>query len=247
MLAAGKLRGIALLVGRQMDEIEQLVHPRRHPETIDLPRLEPVRDVARDRQVRKQRVRLEDDAVIPLARRERRHVAPAHADDTDVLSLEPRDDPEQGGLSTAARPEKAHELPVPHGERDIPERDDGSKLLGNADELDRGRSGSRSHQQESVRGTKVSGPGVRCERGCVGPRSRRHPAVGRCRRRLPTSALTPHARGYCPYRFDHSARMRSRFLADQSKSFGKTTLPMSFGSPSGTGKPATATAAKYFE
>src|SRR5258708_26716891 len=41
-------------------------------------------------------------------------------------------------------------------------------------------------------------------------------------------------RSYLAYRFCHSARMRSRFFADQSKSFGKTTLLMSFGRPSGT-------------
>jgi len=44
----------------------------------------------------------------------------------------------------------------------------------------------------------------------------------------------------------HSARIRSRFFADQSKSLGYTTLATSLGSPSGTGKPDTATAAKYF-
>jgi hypothetical protein len=54
-------------------------------------------------------------------------------------------------------------------------------------------------------------------------------------------------RGYFWYRLAHSARIRSRFFADQSKSFGYTTLPMSLGSPSGTGKPGTETAAKYFE
>ena len=47
------------------------------------------------------------------------------------------------------------------------------------------------------------------------------------------------------YRLAHSARIRSRFFADQSKSFGYTTLLTSLGSPSGTGKPGTATAAKY--
>src|SRR4026209_889808 len=41
--------------------------------------------------------------------------------------------------------------------------------------------------------------------------------------------------------------MRSRFFADQSKSFGNTTLLMSLGRPSGVGKPATLTAAKNCE
>src|SRR5581483_7278460 len=49
---------------------------------------------------------------------------------------------------------------------------------------------------------------------------------------------------YFAYRFCHSARMRSRFFADQSKSFGKTTLVTSLGRPSGTGNPGTLTAAK---
>ena len=69
LLAAGELRGIAVLVRRQMDEVEQLVHPRRNPRAIDLSCLQAVGDVAGDRQVREQRIRLEDDAVVPLTRR----------------------------------------------------------------------------------------------------------------------------------------------------------------------------------
>ena len=74
-----------------------------------------------------------------------------HADDAEVLSLEPGDDPEEGGLPTPAGPEKAHELPVMHDERDIAERDDRPKLLGDAEKLDRGRSFSRSHRCTRMR------------------------------------------------------------------------------------------------
>ena len=52
---------------------------------------------------------------------------------------------------------------------------------------------------------------------------------------------------YFAYRFCHSARMRSRFFADQSKSFGKTTLLTSLGRPSGAANPGALTAAKNCE
>ena len=124
----------------EADERQQLVHARCHARAGDASRLEAIGDVARHRQVGKQRIRLEDDAVVALARRQARHVAAGHAHGAEVLPLEPGDDAQQRRLAAAARPEETHELAVADLEADAIESDDGAESLRDAVEGDRGRS-----------------------------------------------------------------------------------------------------------
>jgi len=103
-----------------------------------VPGREAVADVAGDGEVGKQRVGLEHDAVVALARRQPGDVAPGHAHGPEVLTLETRDDPQQRRLAAAARPEEADELAVADLERHPLEGDDGAESLGDAVEGDRG-------------------------------------------------------------------------------------------------------------
>src|SRR5206468_2189297 len=98
---------------------------------------ETVRDVALDRQIRKQRVRLEHDAVI--ARRGRRigYVAAVLDDPAGGLPLEPGDDPEQGRLAAPRRTEKAHHLAGVDRQIDRLQRDEIAEPLMDAFELER--------------------------------------------------------------------------------------------------------------
>src|SRR5207244_12037190 len=69
-----------------------------------------VRDVPRGRHVGKQRVRLEDDAEVALARRDVEQVAPIEADVRPIGEFEPRDDPQQRSLAASRGAEEADEF-----------------------------------------------------------------------------------------------------------------------------------------
>src|SRR5207253_3068403 len=64
LLAARELGRKLRPAARQADELQQLVDARRRGRLRNLAIDEPVGDVVGDRQVREQRVRLEDDAVV---------------------------------------------------------------------------------------------------------------------------------------------------------------------------------------
>ncbi len=116
----------------QADELEQLVDARRDPRLLDLAVDQPVGDVVADGQVRKERVRLEDDAVVALGRRQHRDVALALADPARGLRLEPGDDAQQRRLAAARRAEEADELAALDREVDVRERLERSEGLADA-------------------------------------------------------------------------------------------------------------------
>src|SRR2546427_129198 len=75
LLPARQLRRVLGSAARQADELEQLVDALRDLR-LRLPAVDQaVGDVVGDRQVREQRVRLEHDAVVAVARRQHRDVA----------------------------------------------------------------------------------------------------------------------------------------------------------------------------
>ena len=143
LLAARELGGIAIAVTGEADERQQLVHPRRDALARDVAAREAIADVAGDAEVGEQRIGLEHDAVVALARGQPGHVAPGHPHGPEVLPLETRDDPQQRRLAAAARPEEADELAVADLERHALEGDDGAESLGDAVEGDRGRPPAR--------------------------------------------------------------------------------------------------------
>ena len=152
LLAARELGGILVLVVPEPHQREELVDAAVDLRARRAAPLEPVGDIARDGEVREQRIRLEDDAVVSLGGRQPRHVAARHADEPRVLALEAGDDPQERGLAAAARPEEADELAGLDGQRDVAERDERAELLGDALEGDRRRSRRRAAHPASPRG-----------------------------------------------------------------------------------------------
>ena len=110
LLAARELGRELGAAARQADELQQLVDARRRRRLGDLAVDQAVGDVVGDREVGKQRVRLEDDAVVALGRRQHRDVAPALEDAAGGLRLEAGDDAQQRRLAAARRAEEADEL-----------------------------------------------------------------------------------------------------------------------------------------
>ena len=103
------MRRFVGLIG-EVDEREHRGDARRDLLPRPLAAFEPVRDVPCNRHVGKQRIRLEDDAEIALARGDIEEVASVEADIRRVRKLEPRDDPQQRRLAAARRTEEAHEF-----------------------------------------------------------------------------------------------------------------------------------------
>ena len=83
----------------------------------DLALLQPERDVVEDRQVREQRVLLEDRVHRALVRPQRRDVAAVHLDDALGRLDEPGDHPQRRRLAAAARADDREELAV--GDLDV--------------------------------------------------------------------------------------------------------------------------------
>ena len=75
---------------------------------------QPIGDVVEHAQMREQRVALEHHADRPQMRRQRADVAPLQQHAAGLRRLEPRDDPQQGGLAGPAAAEKCHEFPRRH-------------------------------------------------------------------------------------------------------------------------------------
>ena len=90
---------------------------------------EAVADVRRDRQVRKQRVGLEDDAEIAVRRRQIGDLLVGLEDPARRLDVEPGDRPQQRGLAAAGGPEETDELPRKYLEGDVLQRGERAELL----------------------------------------------------------------------------------------------------------------------
>ena len=135
-LATGDLGGLALLEPGQLDELEHLGDPRLDLVALDALAPEAERDVLVDRQVREQRVVLEDRVDVPLVRRQPRHVLALEFDEAGRGLLEPADHPQRRGLAAAGWAEEGEELTVLDVERDVVHGGHIAELLDYLDEPD---------------------------------------------------------------------------------------------------------------
>jgi hypothetical protein len=153
LLAARQLRRELGAAARQADELQQLLDARRRRRPGDLAVDQAVGDVVGDREVGKERVRLEDDAVVALCRRQHRDVALALQDAAGGLRLEAGDDAQERRLAAARRAEKADELAPRDRQVDVLERLEGPERLADAFEAEVVRSGHATGSFASLRMT----------------------------------------------------------------------------------------------
>jgi len=141
-LTAGELPGLAL---QQPVDAEHLCRPL-HLAGDAVPgcalRLEREGDVLCHREMRVERVALEDHRDLPGARREIVDQPPADQDVAGGLGLQSGDHPEQRGLSTTRRPEEHQELALVDREVDAVHGGVTGELLAQCPRLDRGHRGS---------------------------------------------------------------------------------------------------------
>ena len=146
-LAAGELRDRPVRHMRQLDQLQQFGDAARLLLLRGLAQLQRIRDVLRDRHVRKQRERLEHHAEVALVRRQPRDVAAGEMDAARGRRFEAGDHPQQGGLAAAGRPEKAHQLAVGHAQIDVVDGMRGAEAAGHGLQ---GQMGHRRLQQSGV-------------------------------------------------------------------------------------------------
>ncbi len=156
LLAAGQLRRILRPRIRQADQLQQLRHPGIDLGAAPAPVHQPVGDVVADGQVGKQRVRLEDDAVVARRRRRAGDVAPVLDHPAARLRLQPGDDPQQGRLAAAGRPDEADQLAALDREIDRLQRDKAAEGLVDAFEPERfGRGLVQLHRERRLARTAL--------------------------------------------------------------------------------------------
>ena len=118
LLAARKRRHGAIPERPHLHEIERPRDLRRDRVPGQAPALQAEADVARDRQMREQRVVLEDDADVALMRRRARHVDARDRHLALVGRRQARDQPQQGRLAASRGAEQRHQGARRHGEVD---------------------------------------------------------------------------------------------------------------------------------
>ena len=123
-LPSRELGGIPVAEALQLHQVKQLVHALTDLGPRPFPHLEPEGDVLANGHVLERGVVLEDEADVPLLRRERRRVLAREEDFAGVGRLEPRDDPQQRRLPGATRPEQRRQRPALDLERDVVDRDE---------------------------------------------------------------------------------------------------------------------------
>ena len=102
-LPAGKLMRLARLEPFEPRERQHLGDARVHLGLRQAVLLEPERDIAHDREVRKQRIALEHHVDRPAMRRHAGDVFPIEQDATGIRRLEAREHAQQRGLAAAGR------------------------------------------------------------------------------------------------------------------------------------------------
>ena len=148
LLAARHLVRLALVIARQVDELERLADAAGRLLLGDALAIEPERDVGGDVEMRKQGVVLEDHVDRALVRRVVGHVAAAQQDPATARDLEATDHPQRGGLAAARRAEEREELAAADLERDAVDRPDLAESLLQVEELDlRGRRDRRGRHR----------------------------------------------------------------------------------------------------
>ena len=128
-LAAGELGGIAMPEVLELDEVQELVDAFGDLRLRPLAHLQPEGDVVAHRHVLEGRVVLEDETDVALLRRHGGRVLAAEEDRALVGGLESGDDPQEGRLARAARPEEGRERARLGIEGDVVERDEVAEPL----------------------------------------------------------------------------------------------------------------------
>ena len=136
LLAARALARLPRLVARQAHDLERLAGPPLAGAAVDAPLLQPVGDVLEHRQVREERVGLEDRVDVALVRRPRAHVLAAEQERALVGVLEPGDQAQGRRLAAAGRTEQREKLTVPDAEAEVVHRGDVAVALRHPPELD---------------------------------------------------------------------------------------------------------------
>ncbi len=119
LLASRKLPGLAREIRRQVEELRRPRDPVVDVLLRGLPQPQAERDVVRDRQVRVERVVLEDHRDVAILRREVVHDALPDRDRPVADLLEARDHAQRGRLAAARRSDEDEELAVLDVEREV--------------------------------------------------------------------------------------------------------------------------------
>jgi hypothetical protein len=118
-LSARQLARLTVQKALDLEQARHLRHARlalgpRHPAHPQV-----IADVVTRREVRKDRVVLEDHGDVPMLGRHLRHPLGVKVDVSPRRHLEPRDHPERGGLAAAAGADQRHELALANLEREV--------------------------------------------------------------------------------------------------------------------------------
>jgi hypothetical protein len=138
LLPARELVRLALLEALEANEREHIRHFSSLLRSVEACEAEPEADVLTDREVREERVALEDRVDRPLVRRHFGDVLLAQKHQSLVRPLEARDDPKRRCLAAARRAEEREELPGPDVDPDIADRLDVAEALRDPFEGDAG-------------------------------------------------------------------------------------------------------------
>ena len=138
---ARDLRRLARLEARELDEGEHLPDPGLHLAVLDALATQPEGDVLVDRQVRKERVVLEDRVDVPPVGRQPRHVLAMELDQSGRRLFEAADHPQGGRLAAAGGTEEAEELGIFDLEVDVVDGDHITELLDDVGQPDLDRHG----------------------------------------------------------------------------------------------------------
>ena len=132
LLAPGELRRLALAEAAQLDELEHLLHLRQDP--LRAPPAQPEGHVLGDREMREQRVALEDGIHGALVGPQFGDVVVPEQDPAVGRLLQARDHAQRRGLAAARRSEQGEERPRRHGQREVVDRREDPEPLGDADD-----------------------------------------------------------------------------------------------------------------
>ena len=190
--------GLRRLEAGQLDEAEHVGDAALDLGILDALAAQPEGDVLVDRQVREERVVLEDRVDVALVGRQPGHVLALELDDARRRRLEAADHPEGGRLAAAGRAEQAEELPRADLEVDVVDDDRIAELLDHIDEFDvdgrhvrttpvtgRGRTFARTGPGEDMGGEdgvsttrpSIAVPGNACEIRRVRPTAATESAI----------------------------------------------------------------------
>jgi hypothetical protein len=139
LLTAGELARIAVGESRELHQLQHLGDAPRDLLARPFADFQPERHVARNRQMRKQRIALEHQCGVAPVRWQRFDRLAVDADRARVGILEARQKVQRRGLAAARGTQQRHELARPDGEREVLDCNRPAKPLGDMLELDGGQ------------------------------------------------------------------------------------------------------------